>query len=348
MERINSTTDQTDKVNIFGLVSQYRALLMGIATIFVYIFHDPIFTHTPAIDIVKNRLFIGVDIFIFLSGYGLYFTSLKKQSIKSFYIKRIERVYPSFLVVAGCVCLIQDSDFRETLTILSTIGYWWGDSFQSWYISAIILFYILFPFYLKVFNKQPYKVTILSVITGILITMPAYLIFPDLRIGFFSRIPIFSIGILFGYIAINKPMLLTKNQLITITSLLFVLGIGSTLLLNTTLKQFSAAWGPLPFIFIAPGLIILIILIFEKNKKHQALNKVIPGLIFTGNLSLEFYLIHEPVLHLMPYPEMTISIKTGYVVILGFLSLGIAFLLNKIMIKLSHFSSKHLSSEFIS
>ncbi len=336
------------KFNIFGLISKYRTGLMGLATIFVYIFHDPIYTNHPAINAIKNRLFIGVDIFIFLSGYGLYYASLKRQTIKSFYIKRIKRVYPTFLVVACIVCMIKNSDFRETLSILSTIGYWWGDSFQSWYISAILVFYLLFPFYLKWFNPSPYKTTFQAVIIGVLITIPAYIVFPDLRIGFFSRIPIFSIGVLSAYIANNKPLGFKENSLIKTAILLISTGLCSTLLLYTTLKPYSAAWCPLPFIFVVPGLIILLILFCEKNNNSPLRNRILSALIFIGNLSLEFYLIHEPILHLMPYPTMTKPEKVGYIVILGLLSLGLALLLNKLITWINHIFAKQLSSDIIS
>ncbi|MGG6547118.1 UNVERIFIED_CONTAM: acyltransferase family protein, partial [Prevotella sp. 15_C9] len=43
---------------------------------------------------------IGVDMFFFLSGIGLWYSWAKDSSTNTFYLKRIFRIYPTWLIVA--------------------------------------------------------------------------------------------------------------------------------------------------------------------------------------------------------------------------------------------------------
>ena len=67
----------------FTLVSKYRTELMGIATLWVMLFHYGNI-NIPIIDNLRIIGYGGVDIFLFLSGIGLSFSI--KGGVKSFYI----------------------------------------------------------------------------------------------------------------------------------------------------------------------------------------------------------------------------------------------------------------------
>ena len=80
-------------------ISRYRGELMGIAMLFIILFH---------VSLPRNDLFfglrrmgnIGVDMFLFLSGIGLWFSWIKTPSARHFFMKRYLRVYPAWLIVA--------------------------------------------------------------------------------------------------------------------------------------------------------------------------------------------------------------------------------------------------------
>ena len=62
-----------------SLISQYRTALMGIATIMILVCHSAGPISMPSIiGYPISYLNIGVDIFLFLSGMGMYY-SLKKR-----------------------------------------------------------------------------------------------------------------------------------------------------------------------------------------------------------------------------------------------------------------------------
>ena len=68
----------TDQASGYQLLSRYRPELMGVAMLWVMLFHAYEFHFgIPVLDAVKALGFGGVDVFILLSGMGLY-VSLSK------------------------------------------------------------------------------------------------------------------------------------------------------------------------------------------------------------------------------------------------------------------------------
>ena len=77
------------KINDIELfnISKYRGELMGAAMLFIILFH---------VSLPRNDLFfglrrmgnIGVDIFLFLSGVGLWYAWMKNASLKHFFLRR--------------------------------------------------------------------------------------------------------------------------------------------------------------------------------------------------------------------------------------------------------------------
>lgn len=118
-------------------LSRYRAALMGLAMLFVMCFHVPMAKGELMYGVVRLGN-IGVDMFLFLSGIGLWFSWTKNVSrnensyesqhegtdgnlaprsplliprLKSFYRKRMLRIYPAWLLIA---CLYYIPDFFGT------------------------------------------------------------------------------------------------------------------------------------------------------------------------------------------------------------------------------------------
>jgi peptidoglycan/LPS O-acetylase OafA/YrhL len=285
---------------ILKMISRYRTAYMGIATLLVIYYHMP---YSPGFlsqvgQVIKNRCFFGVDIFMFLSGFGLYYSYLHDSNKLNYYTKRIRRIFPSFFVVTILFSLYQKDSICVIFSKLSTLGYWIGYPYVSWYISAILMFYLLFPFYIEQFNKNPIVVSIVTIFLGILTTIPVYLVFNDLRIGFFSRISIFSLGILCGYLSKTKTIRLTGHELWLVNIALIIFGAVSGFALKHFIPKYIDAWNPLPFIFITPSILIVLAVIFDCHYLRAINIYVIKYLEFIGLLSLEIYVIHEPLMSL--------------------------------------------------
>ena len=73
----------------WGAVSKYRGEMMGIAIIMIVLFHTQL-PQTDAFFGLKRMGNIGVDVFLFLSGLGLWFSLTGQPSLKRFF-KRLYR-----------------------------------------------------------------------------------------------------------------------------------------------------------------------------------------------------------------------------------------------------------------
>lgn len=151
----------------FDIFSKYRSKLMGIAIISIIIFH---FTEDCSIYKMKyegivyyyNR-YIGssfVDVFLFLSGFGLYyyFSNNKGRKLSEFYFKHISKIIITYLIIVFVPLLWRDMVmdgkslwyFIQDLTFIKLItnGAKW-----HWYIFMIIICYLISPWVYSVFER---------------------------------------------------------------------------------------------------------------------------------------------------------------------------------------------------
>ena len=92
----------------------------------------------------------GVEIFLFLSGMGLFYSLSGDPRLRVFYRKRLTRILPAYLVLGGAGWLILDILLRKTgwlrfLLDFSTVSFWTEGERLVWYISLILVLYLLFP-----------------------------------------------------------------------------------------------------------------------------------------------------------------------------------------------------------
>lgn len=133
---------------------RHRDLLMFIAIIGV------VFYHLALRGIPLGRLnigYIGVDIFMLLSGYGIS-KSLQHNTISRFYKNRVRRILPMWTLMISLSWLI--SSFGGGINIshlvanLSTISFYFNpDLLPEWYLATLILFYTLSPILYKLLKK---------------------------------------------------------------------------------------------------------------------------------------------------------------------------------------------------
>ena len=144
----------------WGTISKYRNELFGVAIISIITLHY-------FEDVGGGKLYlsfigaIGVDIFIFLSGMGLCFSMKKNSNIKDFYIRRIRRILPTYLLVAGLFYIYQDLIYEKQsifkfLSDLLFITLFSEGNITFWFIGFIILMYIMYPLFFNTlsFNNK--------------------------------------------------------------------------------------------------------------------------------------------------------------------------------------------------
>ena len=80
-------------------MSRFRGELMGAAMLFIILFHVAL-PREDAFYGLRRMGNVGVDMFLFLSGIGLWFSWAKNPDVKRFFIRRYLRIYPAWLIIA--------------------------------------------------------------------------------------------------------------------------------------------------------------------------------------------------------------------------------------------------------
>ena len=318
-------------------ISKNRTIFMGIAIIWIMIYHIPALASLfpqPLFFLIKTG-YAGVDIFLFLSSYGLYYSLKKDPSITRFYKKRFIRIFPTYFFAIIFFGLCNQLEITEILKSLLLVGFYiptlrWN-SFD-WYIPALIILYIIFPLIYK-HIKGICKYFIFIFITNILLTfyISDFLIKNELNtsiILFLTRIPIFILGAIYAHYEndINKKIPTKTN--------IFLLIIGIVLLYNINyfnddnIKRYGLLFYPL--ILIVPSFLTII------NKiPFQKYILLCSKLSFCGKYSLELYLIHWNLYNLRTYLNTNDrTIISIYLILCFFISFPLARYLNIIVNKI--------------
>lgn len=164
--------DRTTNNNSFnlGLFSKYRNQLFGLSIISIMLFHY--FENYYSSSLGKDNAFAefmykivgsyGVEIFLFLSGMGLYFALKRNGSVARFYKRRLVRVLIPYAVWGGVYWLIKDvfikkPDFGKFFYDFSFLSFWCQGVKRLWYIGFIFILYLLFPLIFKVIDSKKFS-----------------------------------------------------------------------------------------------------------------------------------------------------------------------------------------------
>jgi peptidoglycan/LPS O-acetylase OafA/YrhL len=294
----------------YTLISKYRRELMGIAIISVFVFHA-----RNGLDLNNVLFFIvqtgysGVDIFLFLSGIGLFFSLSKNENLGEFYLNRLVRIMPTYWLIIGVFSfyqfLINKISFIGILLRMTTLSFWLNEYSYEWYIPSLLVLYILFPFYFKSLIKSRshsymWVIMLAPIFFGIFISVLCILLKLNYLIIFTSRIPVFFIGSIFGYF-IKSNFQIKPNHLY-LYFFGFLIGV---LILALSFLNFSYSERLLygfdwyPFILIIPFLCLILAKIISYDVFERSQFNVF--LRFCGDYSLCIYLIHGMVFILSRY-----------------------------------------------
>lgn len=177
--------------------------------------------------------------FLFLSGFGLFYSYSKNQDIRSFYQKRIHRVLLPYMIMTVPFYLYGlvsgNSSLPKIILQSSTLYFWFCGNDGMWYISMSMILYLIFPlaYRFMFFNKTEKGVivrTTLLVCFCILLCYCLYRCTPNyyrmVTIGI-SKTPIFFLGMLVGHFSVKKKTMTLKH----------LIGGGDVVVLNGSTKK---------------------------------------------------------------------------------------------------------------
>ena len=277
-------------------ISRFRAEQMGIAMLFVILFHVALDRGDPFYGLRRCGN-VGVDMFLFLSGVGLWFSWTRTPDIRRFYRRRLMRIIPTWLVCATAFYL---PDFlgprRFSRNIVDLIGditvnwdFWLHDELTFWYVPAIMLLYAAAPWYMRLIERhQVYRwLPLLMVVWCVMVqwVLPLHRAVGHLEI-FWSRVPIFFIGINCGEMVRSGRRV--DGDAVWLLLLAFVMTFGTCLYLE------QVRHGEFP-LFVERMLYIpfTVCTVLVLNRIFRRTPEWVNGMFrFVGALSLEAYLIH--------------------------------------------------------
>ncbi len=292
------------------LISRYRSEIMGTAMILVLLCHSDTFSwgrlHPYVHQLAANGT-CGVDIFLFVSGFGCFYSMLRDSSALHFYRRRFARVFPEYLLISaisyGILNAIQKNGWNDFLIQLSSIRaaflYTSPDNRALWYMFFLLFAYLLFPAAFIAGNCGK-RIRTGFFILGVIISYSAdvflCLVFPDFMTvysvdTYLSRIPVFLLGIYYGYRSEEGRNI--SKKAIPVLFVLFILlrfikiklmGSGNEIPAGMILVKIANQC-------LAGSVMISTALLMEKLEHHQL--KIIPAVLrWTGRASLELYLLH--------------------------------------------------------
>lgn len=287
-----------------------RMTIMGIAAILITWFHSTVQTVPYSIWWQAKMIGdIGVDMFLFVSGMGLYFAVHKYSAYANYLAARFRKVLIPYLC-AGILWgyyrhTVWGVGIREILKNITLVDFWLEGNLSSWYIAAILGLYLITPPFVKIWKRHSWVVK--AAFVGVIAAAMAVQWIPrwkHLEIVLF-RIPVYLTGLWFGRAAyeerrvqipiINMILLLASGAVVVMSCfdyLPFVLPLGYKYL------------GYLPWVV---GLSFLI----SKCSRNWLTD-------YFGKRSLEMYLVFEKVLEVLSdNPRMEIFVGSTALVFNG-------------------------------
>lgn len=275
-------------------ITKYRSVWMGIAILWVIFFHSDLPSVTGFIGMIKKIGYGGVDIFMFASGLGCYYSYSKCEDSFIFIKRRIKRVMPVYLVFLILFFLLML--YVNVFTFGAMIGNIFCIQYFTtlpgefnWYVAAMWFTYFITPLiydFIKHANKSGKRIALIVVV--LLMTIPFWTV--DRYIIFVTRIPLFIMGMFLGS---EKDDVISK-RMYWLSIIAFVL--GSVLLLcsykyfDSLLWSYGLHWYP--FILIVPGLCLIISSACKFLETFKAGVVVVNAFSFVGRYTFELFMMH--------------------------------------------------------
>ena len=287
-----------------GLISKYRRELMGIAIIWITLYHciaDPVEAlGIPVLRAILNRGYLGVEIFLFLSGIGLYHSMHKNDAVRPFYLRRCTRTVIPWLMLSLPYWIIKTlildkMSFRAMLLNWCGASFWLFGVKSVWYVAFLLVLYALYPLIFRIQKKHRGFVWgmiaaafLLNIV--LLTAVPGYYEKTELA---FARIPVFLLGSLTGE-ALRSERRSPKQRLLTVSYLagmliLYVIGMlsadyGLNLMPEQTANMLNRLGGQGVALPVAAGFCVLY--------EHCGAVRLRKTAAFFGGFTLELYLLH--------------------------------------------------------
>ncbi len=283
----------------WNILSEYKSELYGLTILWIMVFHSYLcgvyFFRKSAFPLNLVHTFVnhgnmGCDIFLFLSGIFAYYSFTKRPDYLAYEKKRYVRLWMPAAIINGIYWIIlffKDFSFTNLLTRFTLIRFWHVGDQQIWFISFILLCYLLYPFIFIMIYRNDNTLIVFNWICLILYTIALLYLFrrfsPDLYNRYeiaLTRLPVFILGCGAGEACKSKKTMSAGVIPACIGAVVFSMYLFYTNSITGVYKR---------YIYIA-GIAYLLLAAFLLKMLHcKQLNAF---LRFFGDRSLHLYLAH--------------------------------------------------------
>lgn len=328
----------------YSVLSKRRNDLFGISIVSIVIFHYCLLSKYAAAKVYIALVgSVGVPIFLMLSGMGLFFSMSKNAGIGQFYKKRLVRVVIPYAIVASVhffvrYILIDGKGFVDWLRGVFFVDFITKGDSQFWFIAFILVMYLLFPLFFKLFQSGKLNFLKLVILCGAVVA--ANFALSKLAPSFYknvevmlTRIPAFLIGVYLGEKVYNKRAVQLPYWLISVLGGAAFMYIGiMRSVVGEKFSMYIVRYGETIYAL----LLVMVLSIVLEAIHSEGFSKICA---FFGGMSLELYMAHVSLRNIMGkigFPGSNIL----YYAIMVVIAIGICFALQKF----DAFATKKLTS----
>ena len=263
----------------------------------VFSFFVVVFSHIGYFLFTDHSLFypfsnyggVAVNIFFFLSAYGLSFSFAKwKGNLKGYYNKRLHRIVPSIWLTIALIFildLVWHGHVYGFGYMVQNFLLWYphADLYTDidsplWYITPLVIYYLTFPFLYK--EGKPWLSAGIILVFGYLLSLTAF-VCPLFSLHYIA----FPLGVLFAhYLPVIKTFFEKHSRvvktIIPIVLFVFVVVTGIYSGVGTFYEQYISNLT----------MIALVLFLFTIPFSSSTLT-------FLSAYSFEFYLLHWPLMN---------------------------------------------------
>ena len=290
----------TLQFNLYS-ISQFRNEIFGLTIIWIMLLHGVILNNVqvPAycqwMYVILKHGNVGVDIFLFLSGIGLFFSFSSNSNLQNYLKKRFVRILLPYGLIGGTYFVFWDIiingsvwAFVKDFTLMSFL---FKGNKLIWYVFVILFCYLIFPYLYQLFydSHGKYKKNAIRniVLAVCVVVVFAFVlkheytdVYNNIEIAV-TRLPVFILGAACGGVVKNK-----KTISFGWVILAFVIVITSyPIFVNTIFKGIYQRYY---YCVLAIALIVVFAFLFSVIKS-KVVHKI---LLWFGAISFELYCAH--------------------------------------------------------
>jgi len=291
-------------------ISRYRNEIMGVAIVWVMLFHSQIDLSRifwPA-GFIKLMGYAGADIFFFLSGFGLYhgYRAVRLTTFE-FYTVRLSKILPAYWIMVTVYFLVEHLAWGtysslDWLFMLTGLNFFVQEDKILWFIPALACFYAMFLCMVRWAFEQGRSVAVKRVGIGIAaaVALSIVITLTDLHYLLIMtiRFPVFILGIYAGYLHVTEQKSFWFGSA-GFNGLVMVFGLA-LLVLIVAVTPYEVGWrygvGWYPFIVLTYPLCLMIALALDwlsDSAGHSPVWRMLKSFLsLCGRYSLEIFLIH--------------------------------------------------------